>query len=482
MTQVMFTRRRQQAGFPAFLRQNCQKIARMRAPSHGFAPAAYSPAVAGLHRASLSRPALLLLILSLFLLLTPAKPVRADHRFDLHDVNLYVVDESDAERQRAFARGLREVFVRLSGDSLIATRLKLPAPASYVKQYSYQPVEQTQINEEGEVLNYRLTVQYNGTRVVEYLRDNGLPVWGEHRPKLVVWIAVRDGRREYVLKKSDDSLIKTAVESALERRGIPSGWPLYDRQDSRLLSFADIRGGFREPLEKASARYARGPVLSASLSWNGQLWQTRWTLLLNKTEYRWSNKGRNYNTIISQTIDQVVDTMGKVYAIRERADGEKAETVTLNIRDVSTITDYRRVSEYLAAMPAVKLARITLADGQQVEFDLLLRSGRADFLKLLKNDGELLEVKVKPKKTAPVPHAPAVLTGPPGAASADISTPAPAPANPVATASDSPTASARQSLVSNLSHASAPAGEPEAASGQMPVAAAKTIYYFRLSK
>ena len=104
---------------------------------------------------------------------------------------------------------------------------------------------------------YNLIILYNGSLMEKYLFENGFPVWDKHRPELVVWLAVRDGSNEYVLKDADESLLKVAANDALTRRGIPVCWPLYDVEDRDILSIAEIRGGFKEPVIDASKRYSQ---------------------------------------------------------------------------------------------------------------------------------------------------------------------------------------------------------------------------------
>lgn len=331
-------------------------------------------------------------ILSLILLFIPVKSTLAAPDIDLYDVTMKVVDESKSVRTRAFARGLEEVFIRLSGDSIISSRLKMPSPGSYVKQYSYQLIETPEVTSDGELLSTQLTVQYNGTRMINYLRKNAFSVWGEYRPKLVVWLAVRDGSREYVLKNTDQSLIKSATDGALKRRGVPSRWPLYDKTDKSLLSFSDIRGGFREYLEKASRRYGRGPVLSGSLSWSGSLWQSDWTLLLDDGEYRWNHKNASYTVLIDESINQIVDTMAKTYAVRDLAPEERGDAIYLNVSNIHNIPQYKQVYDYLSSVPAVNTVGITAVDSDRVVFVLSLRSSQHDFLSLLNNDDELQQI------------------------------------------------------------------------------------------
>ena len=204
----------------------------------------------------------------------------AAHVVSLYDVDMLVVDESASSRWGAFKQGLDEVFVRISGDSIIMDKLKRPAAATFVKQYSYDPVDEPTTNEDGLQLTYRIKIHYNGSAMQKYLLDNGFPVWSAHRPDVVIWLAVRDGRNEYVLKENDQSLLKAAADEALIRRGVAQRWPLYDSKDRKLLSVADIRGGFQEPVTDASRRYSTGPALTGSIIWNGKKWQSSWSLLM----------------------------------------------------------------------------------------------------------------------------------------------------------------------------------------------------------
>jgi hypothetical protein len=316
----------------------------------------------------------------------------------LYDVSILVVDESASIRQQAFKQGLDEVFIRISGDSIVMDKLKRPPSSRYVKQFSYDPVPVSAAtapltNAKGEKLTQHLKIQYNGRFMEKYLLDNGFPVWSEHRPDVVVWLAVRDGTNEYVLKDTDKSLLKTAVDEALIRRGVPERWPLYDKKDRKILSVADIRGGFKEPVKNASQRYSRGPALAGSMIWNGKQWQSSWSLLMEAGNRYWSLADADYNLLINKAIDQAADAMGVVFAIHSTE--QQLTTIQLDIQSVSSIENFRHVEDYLTGLSAVKKAKLLRIDAQNAVFEVTLRSNEKDFLNLIKNDAELAEVKVQ---------------------------------------------------------------------------------------
>ena len=326
----------------------------------------------------------------------------AAHVVSLYDVDVLVVNESASSRQAAFKKGLDEVFVRISGDSIVMDKLKPPAAATYVKQYSYDPVDEPTTNDKGQQLTHRIKIHYNGRAMGKYLQDNGFPVWSAHRTDVVIWLAVRDGRNEYVLKEKDQSLLKAAADEALIRRGVSQRWPLYDAKDRKLLSVADIRGGFKEPVTNASKRYSRGPALTGSMIWNGKKWQSSWSLLMKSGNHYWSLENKDYNVLINKAIDQAADALGVVYAIRGSVGKQPLVTVHLAVQAVNSIEKYHRVESYLTGLNAVESAKILQVDGQNALFEASLRSNEDEFLNLIENDAELIKVD-PPAESKPSP-------------------------------------------------------------------------------
>ncbi len=337
-------------------------------------------------------------VVLLFVLLLISARAGADAATQLYQVEILVVDKSASVRNAAFKQGLDEVFIRISGDSSVMDKLKRPAASRYVRQYSYAPVATPLVNLQDELLAYRLTVHYNGSLIEEYLQQNGFPVWGGYRPDVVVWLTVRDGINEYVLKQGDLSALKTVVDEALVRRGIPVQWPLYDDKDKNILSIVDIRGGFSEPVLLASKRYSRGPVVTGSLFWNGKLWQSSWSLLMRNAGHHWQKRhwslvDDDYKLLLNKAIDQAADAMGLVFAIRASASQQQWVTIQLNVQGVNSIKKYSHVERYLIGLNSVESAKPLRIDGQSVVFEVTLRSSKNDFLSLIKNDAELRQIE-----------------------------------------------------------------------------------------
>lgn len=305
----------------------------------------------------------------------------------LFDVEIPVPDESASVRRAALDDGLAEVLVRVSGDREILQKLTPPPAKTYVKQYRYVPLESstsTVKRQDPEAAGYIFSVQYNPTRIMDLLRLNAIPIWGEHRSQAVIWLAVRDGSNQYILRDRDRSLLKAQANESFQRRAIPVIWPRNDTRDQKQLRFADVWAGFAEPMQMASKRYTTGPVISASMAWNGRSWNGDWSVFMGRDSRRWTLEDRDYNALISQAIDLISDAMGQKFAVLEATDEAELKHIIVEIDQVESVKKFRHVQDYLASLPVVQSVRLSQVEPERVAFKLILRSDEADFLRLIK--------------------------------------------------------------------------------------------------
>lgn len=302
---------------------------------------------------------------------------------DLFEVRIPVLDESQAIRNAALDEGLLVVLIRVSGDSNILEKIEVPAANSYVKRYEYmaaQPTAETVAKP-----TQQLWVRYNATRVVDFLRNQAIPIWGDRRSQTVIWLAVNDGKQRYVLKNPDISLIKMKTNAAFNRRGIPVIWPENDALDRQVIRFTDIWAAFADPLSKASKRYSSGPVIAANMSWNGQMWKGDWSLLMGREVKKWSFSGPSYENLIASATDLIADSMGQKYAVLETIDASQQKMVAVEVDRVKSVYDFRRIEKYLLSLSAVQSVQLSKLEPNRVFFDLTVRSKVDDLLNLIKS-------------------------------------------------------------------------------------------------
>lgn len=318
---------------------------------------------------------------------------------NLFNVEYPVPEQSKHIRAAVFKKGLEEVLIRVSGSRSILQEIIPGNAAAYVQQFSYVENEPDDESASGSgataadsvYLSYILKVQYNADKIINLLRENGQPVWGEHRSETMMWLAVRDGNNRYVLKDSDSSLLKDSVESSVNRRGVPVIWPVYDRKDRQKLGFTDVWAAFGDPVKAASKRYTRGPSIVGRLSWIGSEWKGDWSLFIENSAYGWSTSGSDYNSVIAEGIDLSADKIGKHYAVLERK-GINEPGLLVEINNVNSVQSYRKIQAFLDGLTAVRQTRIARVDEGKVLFRVDLRGDVDDFVRLVSTDRTLESV------------------------------------------------------------------------------------------
>ena len=103
------------------------------------------------HRRSIYRYHRLIQFIGVFLLCFSASLANAVVLDELYDVEVPVVDQNSKTRNSAFSQGLKEVLIRVTGDSKILTLIKMPRAASYVKQFQYRDFDSAQKKPENDV-------------------------------------------------------------------------------------------------------------------------------------------------------------------------------------------------------------------------------------------------------------------------------------------------------------------------------------------
>lgn len=307
----------------------------------------------------------------------------------LFEVRMTVLDESSEVRRKALSDGLVEVLIRVSGDSELLQKIEQPPADDYVQRFEYS--EQNAAlsgGVAGEKLQ-RLWVRYNATRVLDFLRRQNIPIWGEHRSQAVVWLAVRDGGQRYILKESDKSPIKNSVDAAFSRRGIPAIWPKNDEADQQTVRFSDVWAGFSGPLQKASKRYSAGSIITANLGWNGTEWTGEWSLLMADELEKWSLSGADYPSLIAKAADLIADTMGQKFAALESFGVSQQKMVMMEIDKVRSVESFRAIESYLSSLSAVQSVQLSQVEPERVFFELALRTKADDLINLIQSGSTL---------------------------------------------------------------------------------------------
>lgn len=334
---------------------------------------------------------------------------RAEMVKQLFETSLPVVSQDREVRQAAFEQGFAEILVRVSGSSEAASQIGAQAAAGYVQQYRYLAVEkkpekktaQPAENAEPEA-RYKLWVQFNESRIINLLKQSGLSVWGAQRPRVLLWLSVKDGRNRYILREKDMSVIKDMVEKEITRRGLPIVWPLFDDQDQKQVSFLDVSGQFWGAVTQASQRYSADAIALCRMSWDGSVWNVDWSLLLDEQPVSKRISRVDLESSMSEGVDFLADSIAARFAVLDDVmdDGE----LILQVNGIDAEASYARVLHYLASIASVKHVFPVEFQQDHVRFHLDMSGNAQDLQRLIALGRVLEKVTVVESKTPDQPQ------------------------------------------------------------------------------
>lgn len=331
--------------------------------------------------------ALAVVLLANFLLVLPMAGTAAEVS-GLYETELQVFSQKRSERAKAMLAGLAEVLVKVSGRR-DAAQVKGVAqairhPARFLQQYRYralpdeqreQALQEAKLDGVSGAEPQMVVFRFDRAAVDKLLRDNGLSVWGSTRPSTLAWVAVQDGGQRYLLGSDSPQPARELLTREAHRRGLALLLPLMDLRDQQALPFADVWGGFRDPILRASARYRSESVLVGRMYRTaGGDWQAQWTLLESGQTQSWSAAGALPVEVIDEGVSGAIEVLASRYA---PVAGEQTGLLPVTIVDVHTLRDYARVSRYLESLQQVEHVQVARVEADQVTFELDAKGGAA---------------------------------------------------------------------------------------------------------
>lgn len=314
-----------------------------------------------------------LLSLSFTLLLSVLAASAGADELSLGFAEVPVMDRSAGARADALAQGLDQVLVRLTGSRHIEAVQGLASvrnnPSRWAQRYSYGQ------DEEGAST---LSARFDVTGLLSGLQSAGVPVWGQTRPDVLVWMVIqRPGSGQMVAREMTDTAAQ-ALKRGGQDRGVPLLLPLMDGQDRGAVSVADIRGHFDNVVRQASERY-QAPLRLSAVLYTGSQPQIRWRLfrgteMLDSGEMTASDEGE----VVTAMVDRIADRMAAVYVISAGS----GEALTLSVQGVNTLQQWNALQGFVAKLTGVEDVRLVQLDGSLARFSITF-SGSVEQLQRL---------------------------------------------------------------------------------------------------
>ncbi|MBS0286588.1 MAG: DUF2066 domain-containing protein [Proteobacteria bacterium] len=290
----------------------------------------------------------------------------------LYDVTLTSTSQSQDEWQNLVQQGLSQVLERISSDPTLIknphVKQALENAPDYVEQYSYE--------------GNQLVIKYSPELVNQLVQKMGQVVWGQRRPKVVLWLAIEDNHQRRLVGVETDPNLQTYLNTVAQKQGIPLILPLMDLEDMSAITVTDVWGQFPSVLQQASLRYGAQTILLGRVLHNpkaqGALWEGSWQLLEGGSP-TWRVEGQSLEEVLGQGISGATRFLKPQVNAQENPrfrSGNKPFLIA--VEGIQSSSDFVNVESYLKSLNPVKDVNIHQLLGALAIFEITLQndSGR----------------------------------------------------------------------------------------------------------
>jgi len=321
--------------------------------------------------------AFICIFLSLFV-----SPVGAIEVEALYQGTVSVESRQDArERNRAFGNALRQVLLKVTGNSAIFSntgiRRALANADDYVDTWSYRTVSfdktaaELPVSEDSN--NIELDVSFFEPQIQALLEESAIPFWPENRPYTLVWAVVENelGDRQLAgdgVGESEE--VQRIMEGEADRRGLPLLFPIMDFEDRQAISVDRIWELDEESLALASRRYQSESVLAM------RIFRTIGGEVVAKSSYLFRDQvftrdafEEPLTDFIGQSVDMAAYELAGYYGILLSGTQSRME-VNLTVNGIRSVEDYAGLLGYVNELTDVSEYQVASVNNETIQLRL----------------------------------------------------------------------------------------------------------------
>jgi len=323
--------------------------------------------------------------LSLFCATTLVQAVEVKQ---LDEATVAVGSRSSAEKSKGLKKALEDVILKNSGSrSALESpeiQAKLANADALVSQFGYLDTEE----------GLKLKANFDHRKIVDMLRQAGLPVWGKQRPLTLFWLSTDINNERVILSDDSSAEERKAFADASMERGVPLMFPLMDLDDLMRINVNDVRGLFADTVATASARYQADFFAMGALEANGSEFNYQ-LVLYPKTDISQSfgqpllnrqGQAASKDEAVAEMMLSLSDYFVSRYAIADSGDGLLSKVRFTGISQMKQLVE---IEAFLNQLSAVREASLSNLQGDSATFKVQLFGSEDDLKNLLRLEPRL---------------------------------------------------------------------------------------------
>ncbi|MGB5142627.1 MAG: DUF2066 domain-containing protein [Shewanella indica] len=323
--------------------------------------------------------------LSLFCATTLVQAVEVKQ---LDEATVAVGSRSSAEKSKGLKKALEDVILKNSGSrSALESpeiQAKLANADALVSQFGYLDTEE----------GLKLKANFDHRKIVDMLRQAGLPVWGKQRPLTLFWLSTDINNERVILSDDSSAEERKAFADASMERGVPLMFPLMDLDDLMRINVNDVRGLFADTVATASTRYQADFFAMGALEANGSEFNYQ-LVLYPKTDISQSfgqpllnrqGQAASKDEAVAEMMLSLSDYFVSRYAIADSGDGLLSKVRFIGISQMKQLVE---IEAFLNQLSAVREVSLSTLQGDSATFKVQLFGSEDDLKNLLRLEPRL---------------------------------------------------------------------------------------------
>lgn len=297
---------------------------------------------------------------------------------------------------KAYGLAVEEVLIKVSGNEEAVQDV-----LSLAKKNAPKWVAQHSINDEQDLLELddgifsakKVEVNFYPQLINDFLFEQGLPVWGDNRPSVLLWLIEQRGFERKAAGVEASSALLNEIAQSATAKGLPIYAPLQDAQDKAALSPSTLWGLFDDPILQASARYQTDVVSVFKVTEVEEGYEGTLLLLLPEEDpMRIYLEAEDQEAMAAKVNQSIASVFSKRYAAVKGS--EESSSVLMQVANIANHENLDKVRSYLLGLGIVSDLYLTQIKGDAVVFTLALNGGVEKMVNAINLDQVIAKVDV----------------------------------------------------------------------------------------
>lgn len=352
-------------------------------------------------------------------------PVKALQVTGLYSYRVAVLNESEAERARAFREALGAVILKVTGspnwleDPAIVRALNqaqslveavsyssemIPAPVTTGAAPATVVAPVAPVVPPAFVEQRYVNVTFASALINDLLISASVPIWDSNRPSVLVWMVLQEvnGDRRLLTADGDPEIVELIKRFGTER-GVPLIFPVLDFEDRRSLPVESLWNLDEAAIVAASARYGADTVLSGRLLFaaSGE-YVGLWQFIFQNQASVFDGFESDLQAYLYKPLERITAQLSNYFAIVPVATDQTY--VRLRVEGIDDLRAYSALLNYVRNLGLVRSVAMASLDGARMDLELGLQGDAQQLLELIALDRDLLPITSSQERDAPLLH------------------------------------------------------------------------------